>query len=82
MTKEELLSEAILKFPVGTVFNNAQIISNSTMLDRTVGGTPKWDYSDIIVNVQTGGNYTIYRDGKWADIISGPVGSEPNYSIY
>lgn len=81
MTKEELLSEARLKFSEGIVFNNSNIIDR-TMSDVTVGGNPKWDYNDIIINVQGGGNFTIYRNGKWADIISGPVGSEPNYSIY
>lgn len=81
MTKEDLLSEAVSKFPVGTVFNNGSIIGR-TMSDVTVDGKPRWDYTDIIINIQGGGNFTIYRDGKWADIISGPVGSEPNYSIY
>jgi hypothetical protein len=81
MTKEDLLSEAVSKFPVGTVFNNGSIIGRS-MSDVTVGGRPRWDYDDIIINIQGGGNFTIYRNGKWADIISGPAGSEPNYSIY
>lgn len=69
------------KFPLGT-----KVIPHSKSIDlkranQIVKGNHIYDGYDIIVHVE-GGSFTIYRNGKWADIISRPEGCEPIYSIY
>lgn len=80
MSREELLEEAKERFPIDTVFNNSKII-DARRANQIVKGNHRHDGDDIIAHVE-GGFFTIYRDGKWADIISRPVGCEPIYSIY
>ena len=81
---ELVIEEAYRRFPPGTVFNNSKVIE---MLrpDQTVADPCRikcYGNDEIIVNVVARSTYTIYRDGIWADIISGPAGSEPTYTIY
>ena len=81
---ELVIEEANRRFPPGTVFNNSELIgmvrANQTVADpcriRRHGST------ELIAEVGAHSTYTIYRDGIWADIISGPAGSEPTYTIY
>lgn len=81
---ELVIEEAYRRFPSGTVFNNSKVIG---MLrpDQTVADPCRVKIcgsNELIVNVEARSTYTIYRDGIWADIISGPAGSEPTYTIY
>ncbi len=67
MNKEELLAEAILKYPINTIFNNSNIIAGY-QTDKVVIDIPSWtDNTDITVRVNSGGLWTIYRKGNgWA----------------
>lgn len=81
---ELVIEEAYRRFPSGTVFNNSALIG-MVRTDQTVADPCRiksYGNDEIIVNVEAHSTYTIYRDGIWADIISGPAGSEPTYTIY
>lgn len=81
---ELVIEEAQRRFPSGTVFNNSELIgmvrANQTVADPC--RIKSYGSDEVIVNVAEHSTYTIYRDGIWADIISGPAGSEPTYTIY
>ena len=81
---EQVIEEAKKRFPPGTVFNNSTLIGR-VREDQTVaesGEIKQYGSNELVVYVGDYSTYTIYRDGLWADIISSPTGSEPNYTIY
>lgn len=65
---EELLEEAKRRFPAGTVFNNKNLKS-WVQNNYTSKGELKIANSRYIVCNTESGNFTIYEDGKWAEII-------------
>lgn len=81
---DQVIEEAKKRFPPGTVFNNSELIG-LVRDNQTVAEFPdirKYGSNELIVEVGIHSTYTIYKDGIWADIISGPAGSEPTYTIY
>ena len=70
IVKEEalLIEEARKRFPQGTQFNNGNLLGRS-MNTYVSSGAFRESGRDILVIATNGHNYTLYREGKWADII-------------
>lgn len=89
MKKEELIAEAKKRYPVGTVFLEA--ISDKPQytvrkISDSEGGAGWYTDEHIIIYVEgitSCGKY-LYRDGKWADIVSYPKDyiQEEGYPIF
>lgn len=83
--EQPTLDEARIKFPIGTKFNNKNLGLNCDSIEIT--GTHFYKNIDGSILVDTDsskrkgyspGAYTVYHDGKWAQIMN----QEPNYEIY
>ncbi len=78
--KAELLKKAKELFPIGTVYNNSNLFEGKNSLPKTI---VKEDYNilfnpyivEVSCKLSNDTTYisTIYRHGKWADIISKPT---------
>lgn len=78
---EELLEKAKQMFPIGTIFNNSNVI-DINIRDRTTIGIPYIQGDKISVKVITNVTKYLYKNGKWANIISLPTIKEPDYEVY
>lgn len=77
---EKLKIDAKDRFPIGTKFKNDNIMISTSRTKVINSSEFQCFHTDrtlkiILVN-KDGGRFTIFRDGKWADIISAP--SESN----
>lgn len=68
VTLHSLLKEASLKYPYGVAFNNGSLWGCS-MGTHTSSGTFKQDKDEILVKDIGGHWYTLYKNGKWAQIV-------------
>ena len=70
MTTEQLLKEAILRYPIGTKYKSANPYSEYTYI------VERQNFEIISSDMIWGesGKETLYRDGKWAEIIEYPEG--------
>lgn len=81
----DLLEEARLRYPKGTVFDNRNIRAMVSGTKTVEGG---WNYygDDVVVDTIHGERYTLYDKGldTWADIVQKGGESSPVnvYSIY
>lgn len=80
MINHELLAEAKKRYPIGTVFKSS--LNNTARSTVKNGELYLWRNTDICIDNQ--GGYSVYTNGKWAEIISMPAPQEiiNNYSIY
>jgi len=83
--EQPTIEEARIKFPVGTIFSNKNLGLCCDNIEVT--GTHFYTNADgsILINKDSNkckgyspGAYTVYHDGKWAQIMN----QEPNYEIY
>ena len=59
-------------FPAGTVFNNSNLIPN-VINDQAVSSNPKYrkyGEDEILVSTHHGADFTIWKNGEWANLIS------------
>lgn len=78
MTDDELIEEAKKIYPVGSVFDSTNIGCNCSykIKDHTGFYTSNGDLLVKYTSTTGGSPYTLYRNGKWAEIVSLP---EPKY---
>jgi len=83
MTDEEELEVRLEKakqmFPIGTVYNNSNLIPDGAQ--RTVTNIPYIEGGNIRVKDGYADRW-LYLNGKWANIISLPTSKDPDYEIY
>lgn len=66
------------KFPQGTTFNNGNVL-NQCLNDWTIDDSPSYIYEDRDKSFHvkwSNKTFTIWKDGKWADIITQPVSKD------
>lgn len=72
---EDILTEAQRRYPIGTEFNNGNILGRKVS-DITVSGTSFYKGSGNAYFIDSkstedgGSSWTVYSNGKWADIIA------------
>lgn len=64
---EELLEEAKRRFPIGTKIDNKNIIPNANGNPSVIGGYRQRG-EEILVNTDSYSDFTIYKEGIWANI--------------
>ena len=77
MDRDELIKEALIRYPIGTVFKEASGTSNDDyILDKIdLIDTNRWisiDHIIVYCKGVTGCGKYIYHKGVWAEIISVP----------
>lgn len=83
MAIRTLLEEAKIKFPKGTKFRNKNIIPHCDSVCVVKRGWIEYiNPTRILVECHNGINYTIYKDGVWAEIIELPKPLELNALIF
>ena len=81
INKYAIEKEARVRFGVGTKFNNHNLkpgVKASSIL--TAQSQLKWEGNELLVRAVSGGNYTIWMRGNWADVLSSPPSEE--YPIF
>lgn len=71
LNPEDYIEEAKRRFPAGTVFNNNNLIPD-VINDQAVSSNPKYkkygEY-EILVSTLNGADFTIWKNGEWANVI-------------
>lgn len=80
--KTPTLQEARNRYPIGTIFSNINLGFTCTNI-KVKGCEFKYNYDNRISicdgNTNHDGSFTVYKDGKWADI---DKHDELNYEVY
>ena len=72
LNPEDYIEEAKRMFPAGTVFNNSNLIPD-VINDQAVSSNPKYrkyGEDEILVSTHHGADFTIWKNGEWANLIS------------
>lgn len=68
MDEQQLRAEAIKRFPKGTRFKNDNLIPTQTNTIISSGKIARISMKEnvVVMVTNTGGHYTVYKNGNWA----------------